>query len=57
MNMVLNFFETSAKTDTNVKESFISIATDIVTKKISIDGGKKDNVDINKQKIVKCYVK
>jgi len=48
----IKFFETSAKTDTNVKESFISIATDIVTKKISLgDGGNNANkVDLGKKK-------
>jgi len=48
----IKFFETSAKTDTNVKESFISIATDIVTKKISLgDGGNGTGakVDIGKK--------
>jgi len=47
----IKFFETSAKTDTNVKESFISIATDIVTKKISLgDRGNSGNskVDLDK---------
>lgn len=32
----IKFYETSAKTDTNVKEAFIAIATDIVEKKISM---------------------
>jgi len=48
----IKFFETSAKTDTNVKESFISIATDIVTKKISLgDRGNNPNgkVDFDKK--------
>jgi len=32
----IKFYETSAKTDQNVKEAFIAIATDIVEKKISM---------------------
>jgi len=49
----IKFFETSAKTDTNVHERFISIATDIVTKKIALgDRGNNPNgkVDLDKDK-------
>jgi len=49
----IKFFETSAKTDTNVKKSFIAIATDIVEKKAT-SGDKGSHgaagVDLDKNK-------
>jgi len=46
----IKFYETSAKTDTNVKEAFIAIATDIVEKKISMGDTGPNNKNVIQNK-------
>jgi len=48
----IKFFETSAKTDANVKKAFLAIATDIVEKRelVTNTGGNGEGLDFNKSK-------